>query len=163
MNDEAIIVEIHQIQDVLLTSLSSLVWGLRMLTHVRGRGSKDCAIAAAATATQRSYEETAMFVRPPVGAERGLRPSQLKRLLEKMTGRSWRMTSRSFWPMRFKRLKMQEGHAVVLIGRRRWSLHCHTITTESNLVYDPDHPEPVLASAYSKSGWFVAYILTPPK
>ena len=131
-----------------------------MITHIRQLGPKDCGIAVAAMVTGRTYDEVAMLLPLLRRASRGLRPSELKLLLEKITGKAWKLKPRSFLPRRCGGLHPQDENSILVLTERRWGLTCHSVAIEGLHVHDPALAERIRLDQYPKKQWFVAYMLS---
>jgi hypothetical protein len=134
-------------------------WGWRDRTchfHLRQRYAHDCGVAAAAIVAGVSYEEAKSVAQSRM-TERGIAATEMVPILERLTGRGWRMSLP--WRPRLKDYRLPAGFILLALYPpwRPWRLHC--VAVRGCLVFDPalDHPHKIKTYSFRHCRIFLVY------
>jgi hypothetical protein len=130
----------------------------RRLSHVAQRGHKDCAIAAAATVAQVTYEEAASQS-PPHCLERGTYSNEMLEILRRLTAVKWRICFP--WWRTVKQLKAYPYPIVLSIRNPDIHASGHYIAMDETWVHDPASRQRVAKDFYGRGDARIKAILRP--
>jgi hypothetical protein len=128
---------------------------MKIRAHVVQISEIDCGLAAVAIATGVKYEivRSEALISQTYHHKYGVKPYQLKELLNRVTRSHWRLKNFAIFNMpKFIDLAVKEEKcAIYMICTRLLMRPGHCVVYQNGTVYDPSEPDPISIFQYKRA------------